>query len=318
MLRHALLALTALLAALPARAEYPERPIRVISPFAAGGGGDLQARLMSAAISAQIGQPVVVENRTGAGGNIGTVFVAQSEPDGYTLLATTPATAINETLYARPGYAFARDFVGVAPWATSPMTFVVHPALPVTTLQELVDHIRANPGRVTYASGGVGLITHIGQELLKYQQRLDMVHAPYRGQAPAITDLIAGQVQMSLDSPISSLQAIRGGRLGALAITSAERSPILPEVPTVGEAGFPDLVATVWYGLAAPARTPPAIVAKLNAAVQAAQALPETRQRLQQSGADISRSGAAEYDRFIRSEIARWGEVIRAAKIEVE
>ncbi|WP_426955353.1 tripartite tricarboxylate transporter substrate binding protein [Muricoccus radiodurans] len=318
MLRPALLALAALLAAAPARAEYPERPIRLIVAFAAGGGSDLQARLMAAGLSAQLRQPVVVENRTGAGGNIGAVAAAQAEPDGYTLLATTPALAINESLYARPGYSVARDFVGVAPWATSPMTFVVNPALPVNTLADLVGYVRANPGRVTYASGGIGLITHIGQELLKYQQRLDMVHVPYRGQAPAITDLIAGQVQMSLDSPISSLGFIRAGRLRALAITSATRSAILPEVPTVVEAGFPDLVAEVWYGLAAPARTPPAVVARLNAAIQAAQAVPEARVQEEQAGAELSSSGAAEYDLFMRAEVARWGEVIRAARIQVE
>ena len=205
MFRSVILALSVLLATSDARAEYPERPIRVISPFSAGGGADLQARLMAAAMAAQLGQPVVVENRTGAGGNFGTALVAAAEADGYTLLATTPATAINETLYARSGYSIARDFRGVSPWATSPMTFVVNPRLPVTTPRGLVDYIRAHPGEVTYASGGSGLITHVGQKLLKYQERLDMVHVPYRGQGPAVTDLIAGQVQMSLDSPISSL-----------------------------------------------------------------------------------------------------------------
>jgi tripartite-type tricarboxylate transporter receptor subunit TctC len=318
MLRPALLALVALLAIAPARAEYPERPIRLIVPFAPGGGGDLQARLMAAAMSAQLGQPVVIENRTGAGGNIGTVAVAQAEPDGYTLLATTPAFAINESLYVRAGYSVGRDFVGVAPWATSPMVFVVNPTLPVNTLGELVAYARANPGRLTYASGGIGLITHIGQELLKYQQRLDMVHVPYRGQAPAITDLIAGQVQMSLDSPFSSIPFIRAGRLRALATTGTDRTATLPEVPSVVEAGYPDLVATIWYGLAAPRRTPPAAVARLNAAVQAAQALPETRQALVQNGAEPSISDAAAYDRFVQAEVARWGEVIRAARIQVE
>ncbi|WP_043836207.1 tripartite tricarboxylate transporter substrate binding protein [Muricoccus aerilatus] len=318
MFRPVILSLLILLAASGAQAEYPERPIRVISPFAAGGGADLQARLMAAAMAAQLGQPVVVENRTGAGGNIGTALVAAAEADGYTLLATTPATAINETLYARPGYSIARDFRGVSPWATSPMTFVVNPRLPVTTLRELVDYIRAHPGEVTYASGGSGLITHVGQELLKYQERLDMVHVPYRGQGPAITDLIAGQVQMSLDSPISSLGFIRGGQLRSLAITSRERSAILPEVPTVVEAGFPDLVATVWYGLAAPARTPPSIIARVNAAVASAQALPTTREALARSGAEASVSGSAEYDRFMHSEVVRWGKVIRAAAIRVE
>jgi tripartite-type tricarboxylate transporter receptor subunit TctC len=318
MLRLLTLALAALLAIPAARAQYPERPIRLVVPFAPGGGSDLQARLMAAGMAAQLGQPVVVENRTGAGGNIGTVAVAQAEPDGYTLLATTPAFAINESLYARPGYSVPRDFALVAPWATSPMVFVVNPALPVATLRELVDYARANPGRLTFASGGIGLITHIGQELLKFQQRLDMVHAPYRGQAPAITDLIAGQVQMSLDSPFSSIPFIRAGRLRALATTGTERTATLPEVPSVVEAGFPDLVATIWYGLAAPARVPAAAVARLNAAVQAAQALPETRRALAQNGAEPFSSDAPAHDRFVRAEVVRWAEVIRAARIQVE
>ena len=318
MLKYLLLAVAVLGLGQPAHAEYPERPIRLIVPFAPGGGGDLQARLMANAISTHLGQPVVIENRTGAGGNIGTVVAAKAEPDGYTLLATTPAFAINETLYARPGYVVARDFTGVAPWATSPMVFVVNPALPVTTLAELVTYTRANPGRVTYASGGVGLITHIGQELLKFQQQLDMVHAPYRGQAPAITDLISGQVQMSLDSPFSSIPFIRAGRLRALATTGTERTTTLPEVPTVVEAGYPGLVATIWYGLAAPTGTPTAAIARLNAAVQAAQALPATRQALAQNGAEPFISDTATHERFIHAEVARWAEVIRAARIQVE
>ncbi len=317
-MRRLLLVLAALVAAAPAMAQYPERPIRVIVPFAPGGGGDLQARLLAAAVAPHLGQPLVVENRTGAGGNIGTVAVAQAAADGYTLLATTPAFTINETLYARPGYSVARDFVGVAPWATSPMVLVVNPTLPVTTLGELVAYARANPGRLTYASGGVGLITHIGQELLKFQQRLDMVHAPYRGQAPAITDLLAGQVQMSMDSPFSSLPFIRAGRLRALATTGTTRTATLPEVPSVVEAGFPDLVATIWYGLAAPRGTPAAAVARLNEAVQAAQALPETRASLAQNGAEAFVSDAAAHDRFLHAEVARWGTVIRAAEIKVE
>ncbi len=318
MLRAMLLMLAALLAGGPASAQYPERPIRVIVPFAPGGGADLQTRLLAAAVAPHLGQPLVIENRTGAGGNIGTVAVAQAAADGYTLLASTPAFVINETLYARPGYSVARDFVGVAPWATSPMVLVVTPSLPVTTLAELVAYARANPGRLTYASGGVGLITHIGQELLKFQQRLDMVHAPYRGQAPAITDLLAGQVHMSMDSPFSSLPFIRAGRLRALATTGTTRTATLPEVPSVVEAGFPDLVATIWYGLAAPRGTPAAAIARLNAAVQAAQALPETRASLAQNGAEAFTSDAAAHDRFLHAEVARWGAVIRAAEIKVE
>ncbi len=318
MFRLLLVALVVLFAGSAARAEYPERPIRLIVPFAPGGGGDLQARLMASAISPHLGQPVVVENRTGAGGNIGTAVVAQSEPDGYTLLATTPAFTINETLYTRPGYSVSRDFVGVAPWATSPMVLVVNPRLPVNSLRELVDYIRANPGRVSYGSGGVGLITHIGQELLKYSQRLDMVHVSYRGQAPAITDLIAGQVQMSMDSPFSSIPFIRSGQLRALATTGTQRTDTLPEVPSVVEAGFPDLVATIWYGMAAPARTPQAVIARLNAAVQAAQVQAETQRAMAQNGAAPFVSDAATHAAFLRSEVARWAEVIRAAKVQVE
>lgn len=318
MLRPVLLIIAALLLGPPAVAQYPERPIRLIVPFAPGGGGDLQARLMAGVMAPHLGQPIVIENRTGAGGNIGTSAVAQAAADGYTLLATTPAFVINETLYARPGYSVARDFVGVAPWATSPMVLVVNPSLPVTSLAELVAYARANPGRVTYASGGIGLITHIGQELLKFRQNLDMVHVPYRGQAPAITDLIAGQVQMSMDSPFSSLPFIRAGRLRALVTTGSERTATLPEVPSVVEAGFPDLVATIWYGLAAPRGTPAAAIARLNAAIQAAQAQQETRAALAQNGAEPFTADAAAHDRFLQAEVARWGEVIRAARVQVE
>ncbi len=318
MLRFLLAVMALLMAAPSAFAQYPERPIRLIVPFAPGGGGDLQARLMAGAIAPLLGQPLVVENRAGAGGNIGTVAVAQAEADGYTLLFTTPAFAINESLYARAGYAVGRDFAAVAPWATSPMVFVVNPSLPVQTLGELVAYARANPGRITFASGGVGLITHIGQELLKFQQRLDMVHAPYRGQAPAITDLISGQVQMSLDSPFSSIPFIRAGRLRALATTGERRTATLPEVPSVVEAGFPDLVATIWYGVVAPARTPPAALARLNQAVQTALASPETQRALAQNGAEPFPQDVPTHDRFLRTEVARWAEVIRAARIQVE
>jgi tripartite-type tricarboxylate transporter receptor subunit TctC len=198
------------------------------------------------------------------------------------------------------------------------MVLVVNPSLPVNSLADLVAYVRANPGRVTYASGGIGLITHIGQELLKFRQNLDMVHVPYRGQAPAITDLIAGQVQMSMDSPFSSRPFIRAGRLRALATTGTERTATLPEVPSVVEAGYPDLVATIWYGLAAPRGTPAAAIARLNAAVQAAQAQQETRAALAQNGAEPFTSDAAAHDRFLHAEVARWGEVVRAARVQVE
>ena len=309
-----------LLAALGAHAQsgYPDRTVRVVVPFAAGGGTDVQARVAAARLSARFKQPFIVENRAGAGGNIGTAAVAQTPADGYTLLFVTPATVINQSLYAKPGYNVKRDFAAVASWATSPLLIIAATSVPANDLKSLVAYAKANPGKLSFASGGVGLITHLVMEFFKLDAGVDLLHVPYTGQAPALAAVAGGQVSLTADSVASSAPSVKAGRVRALATTAKERSPDLKDVPTVAEAGFPELAISTWYGLVAPAATPTPVLDALHAAVNEALNDPETRAQIQKLGADANPTARAAYAQFLDQEVARWAKVLGEAKLRID
>ena len=301
-----------------AQAPYPDRTVRIVVPFSAGGGTDVQARIAAARLSARFKQPFIVENRAGAGGNIGTAAVAQSAADGYTLLFVTPATVINQTLYAKPGYGVKRDFAAVASWATSPLLIIAATSVPATDLKSLVAYAKANPGKLSFASGGTGLITHLVMEFFKLNADIDLLHVPYGGQAPALAAVAGGQVSLTADSVASSMPSVKSGRVRALASTAKERAGDLKDIATVGEAGFPDLAVSTWYGLVAPVQTPTAVLDALHAAVNESLGDPDTRVQIEKVGADPNPTTRAEYAAFLELEGARWAKVLNQAKIRLE
>lgn len=296
---------------------FPEKPVRIIVPWAPGGGADVQARLLQVRLAERLKQPVVVENRPGAGSNIGNVAVAQAAPDGYTLLLATVATVTNPHLWSKAGYA-VKDYAGVALLSSSPLLIVAHPAFPPQDLRQVVQHVKANPGKVPYASGGAGAITQIEMELFKQQAGIDMQHIGYQGQAPAVRAVIAGDVPLMADSVASALPQVKGQRLKALAITSRERSPLAPEIPTVVEQGFPELANAAWYGLVAPAGTPPAALKTLSEAVREVLAQPETKEALAKVGAVPTYLDPAAFDRFMREEESKWSQVVKKAGMKLD
>jgi tripartite-type tricarboxylate transporter receptor subunit TctC len=309
-----------LLAALGAHAQsagYPERTVRIVVPFAAGGGTDVQARVAAARLAARFKQAVIVENRGGAGGNIGTAAAAQSPADGYTLLFVTPATVINQSLYAKPGYS-VRDFAAVGSWATSPLLIIAATGVPANDLKSLVAYSKANPGKLSFASGGVGLITHLVMEFFKLDAGIDLLHVPYTGQGPALAAVAGGQVSLTADSVASSAPSVKSGRVRALATTARERSPDLKDVPTVAEAGFPELAISTWYGLVAPAQTPAGVLEALHAATNEALADPEVRAQIQKLGAEPNPTTREAFARFLDQEAARWAKVLAETKIRID
>jgi tripartite-type tricarboxylate transporter receptor subunit TctC len=321
------LALVALAAGLalpslqPANAQgYPNRPIRVVVPFPAGGPTDTMARIVSDRLGQVLGQSIVIENRGGgAGGSIGAKFVASSDPDGYTVLITPGGSlTTGPAVHANIGYDPAKAFVPVALLMTSPQIVAVHPDVPVKTLPELVAYAKANPGKITWGSQGFGTAPHLLAELFKLENKLNILHVPYRGTAPMLAAVVAGEVQVVADPTTTALPHVESGRLRALAVTSAQRSPKMPNVPTVAEAGSPKLQSTFWLGVVAPAGTPPEIVNKLNAALRESLAPAETRARLANLSADIAIGTPAEFGKMLADELALWTEVVKAANIKVE
>jgi tripartite-type tricarboxylate transporter receptor subunit TctC len=301
-----------------APADWPSRPVRIVSPFPPGGAADLIARAIAEELTAPLRQPVVVENRTGAGGSVGTEFAARSAPDGYTLvMASTGPFAINPALF-RLSFDPSRDFTPVGMIATVPSVFVVHPAVPARTLQELLALARAQPGRLAYASGGNGTAQHLFGELLKQMAQVDIQHVPYRGGGPAMTDTIAGRVQILCDTVPLALPHIRDGRVRALAVTTAQRHPALPDVPSVAEAGVAGYEALGWYGIAAPAGTPAPIVERLNREINAALGRPAFRDKLAGQGADPAPGSPADFAAVIERDRARWTKVIRDGGIRAD
>jgi tripartite-type tricarboxylate transporter receptor subunit TctC len=300
--------------ALPAAAQsFPARPVRVIVGFTPGGGVDINARMLAPKLSEYLGQPFLVENRPGAGTNIANELVAKSPPDGYTLLCTTPALAINMALYSKLPFDALRDFVPISVFSESPNVLVVNAKLPAASVKELIEMARKSPGKLNYSSAGVGTTQHLSAELLKLRTQSFIVHIPYKGTSPSLTGLIAGEVDLSFAN-IPAIQAhVKSGRLRALATTGARRDPQLPEVPTMKEAGVEGLDVTVWYGLLAPAGTPREIVQTLAAATARATRDVELRKRMLEQGADPVGSSPEEFARLLREEVARWAEVVKVS-----
>jgi tripartite-type tricarboxylate transporter receptor subunit TctC len=300
-----------------AQASFPERPVRIIVPWAAGGGADVQARLLQNRLAERLKQPVVVENRPGAGSNIGNVAVVQAPADGYTLLLTTVATVVNPHLWSKAGYARS-NYSGVALLSSSPLLIVAHPSFPPNDLKQVVKYVKDNPGKVPYASGGAGAITQIEMELFKQSAGIEMQHIGYQGQAPAVAAVVGGQVPLMADSVASALPQVKGQRLKALAITSHQRSPLAPEIATVVEQGFPELANAAWYGLVAPAGTPAQRLKILSDAARDVLAQPEMKEALAKVGAEATFMDPAAFDRFIDQEEAKWSQVVKKAGIKLD
>ena len=318
--RRALLA-TALAAPATARAQgawSPTRPIRFVVPFPAGGATDVVARVLAERLQEALGQPVVVENRTGAGGNIGVENVVRSPADGTTLLmGTTGTLTVNPHLYASLGFDPLRDLAPVSMAFTTDHVLIVNPQVAAQTGQEFLALVRARPGALSYGSAGSGSSTHTVPELFKLAARVDIAHVPYRGSAPALNDLVAGTVQVMLDQIPSAIGQIQAGRVRALAVTGARRSPLLPDVPTLAEIGLPEAQATSWGAVMAPGGTPAPIVLRVNAAIREALAQPAVRERLAAAGADGVSSTPEELAALLRAESTKWARVVREARITV-
>jgi len=317
--RWAVGAVLALLATGAWGQAYPAKPIRLVVPFPAGGTTDILARAVGQKLTEAWGQPVVVDNRPGAGGNIGSELVAKAAPDGYTLLMGTVGThAINASLYAKMPYDHIKDFAPVILVAGVPNVLVVNPAVPVNSVQELIAYAKANPGRLNFASSGSGTSIHLSGELFKVMAGVQMTHIPYKGSAPALQDLIGGQVQLMFDNLPSALPQIKGGKLRALAVTSATRAAALPDVPTVAEAGLPGFEASSWFGVLAPAGTPVAIIARLNAEIAKWLASPEAREKLASQGANAAGGSPEDFAKHIAAETAKWQKVVKESGAKVD
>lgn len=299
-------------------ADWPTKPVRVVVPFTPGGSTDITARLVSNRLQEVWGQSVVVENRPGAGGNIASDMVAHSDPDGYTIFIVGPGLATNQFLYPSLSYDPVGDFAPVTMLITQPNLMCVPNSSPAKSVQEFIAFCHANKGKVTYASSGNGTTLHLCGELFKRLAKVEMTHIPYRGGAPAINDLIPGRVDVIFDNMPSILQHAKGGQLRALAVTTKERVSIVPEIPTIAESGVPGFDVFSWFGFFVPVKTPPDVIAKINADTNAALAYPPVKSRFEELGATPKGSTPQELAAFLQSEIAKWGPVIREAKIRVE
>jgi tripartite-type tricarboxylate transporter receptor subunit TctC len=321
--RRQVLHLAAGVAVLPvlsrtARAQtYPTRPVRVIVPCAVGGGTDITARLMGQWLSERLGQPFIIENRPGASGNIGTEAVVRAPADGYTLLMAGAANASNATLYDKLNFNFIRDIAPVASVMRQPLVMEVNLSVPARTIPEFIAYARANPGKINMASSGIGDTLHVAGELFKMMAGVNLVHVPYRGSGPALVDLLGGQVQVMFDGAASSIEYIRAGKLRALAVTSATRSDVLPNIPTLSEF-VPGFEASAWFGVGAPKNTPAVIIERLNGEINVALASPVTKARFADLGGTVFPSSPAEFGKFIADETEKWAKVVRAANIKVD
>jgi len=291
---------------------YPSKPLRIIVPFAPGGATDLIARAVGQKLTESMGQPVVVENRTGASGMLGADLVAKSPPDGYTLLmASTAEIAINPSLYAKMAYDPAKDLAPVTLAGITPLILVVNPNTPARSVNDLVAQAKSTPGSVSFASAGNGSVQHLSGELLKTITRTEMTHVPYKGAAPALVDLLGGQVTMFFSGMPPAMPHVKSGKLRAIAVTTPKRSPAAPEVPTMAEAGIPGFDISNWFGVFAPAGTPNEVLNKLNAEIVKALALPDVKERLASQGAEVVGNTRAEFAAFIAAEMAKYAKLIK-------
>jgi len=315
-----LLAGLLLLASLGALAQepYPSKPVRLILPFPPGGGTDLLGRLIADRLAASVGQPVVTENRGGAGGNVGAEAAARSAPDGYTIVLVAPSLAISPTLYAKLNYDPIKDFAPIALVAQVPNVMVTHPSVPARTLAEFIAYARANPGKLNFGSGGLGTSNHLAGELFNLRTGAGLIHVPYKGVNLAMNGVLAGEVHLVfLGVPVPAPH-IKAGRLRGLAVLGHARSPLIPEVPTAAEAGLADFDVTTWYGVLAPASTPRPIIQRLNAELTKMMQAPDIKERLAALGTDPLTSTPDEFGAYIKQEIAKWGDVIRKAGLHAE
>ena len=297
--------------------DYPSRPVRCIVTYPPGGGTDITARIMAQWLSERLGQQVFIENKPGAGNNIGTEAALNSPPDGYTLLLTNPANAINTTLYPKLSFNFLRDVAPVAGIMRVPNVMEVHPSLPAKTVAEFIAYAKANPGKINWATSGNGTSVHLSGELFKLMTGVELTHIPYKGSAPALTDMIAGTVDVMFDNLPPSLPHIRAGKLRALAVTTATRSEALPDVPTVAEA-VPGYEASAFYGVAVPKGTPPEIVDKLNKEINAGLANPNIKARLAELGGILTPGTPADFGKLVADETEKWAKVIKAGGVALE
>jgi tripartite-type tricarboxylate transporter receptor subunit TctC len=289
---------------------FPTRPVRIVVPFAAGGATDIIARLIGQWLSERLGQQFVIENRPGAGSNIGTEMVVNAPPDGYTLLQVGASSAINATLYEKLSFNFLRDIAPVSGIISIPFIMAVNPSFPAKTVSEFIAYARANPGKVNMASGGNGTAGHLSGELFKMMAGINMVHVPYRGEAPALTDMLGGQVQAMFGTMPASIEYVRAGKLRPLAVTSARRSELLPDLPTVGDF-VPGYETSAWQGIGAPKNTPAEIINKFNKEINAGLADPKIKTRVADMGGKVLAGSPADFDKLIADETEKWGKVVK-------
>ncbi|WP_296558358.1 tripartite tricarboxylate transporter substrate binding protein [Pigmentiphaga sp.] len=301
-----------------AAASYPDKPVRVVVGFSAGGTTDVAARIIAKELGEDLGQSFVVENKPGAGSNIGAELVARAKPDGYTLYMVAVTSTINQTLYKNLNFDIVKDFAPIALVIKVPNILVVNPSLPVKNVQELVAYVKAHPDKLSYASSGSGTSIHMAGELFKLRAGVDIPHIPYKGSAPALTDLIGNQVQLMFDNMPSAWPHVQAGKLRALAVTTAERSATAPDLPTMMESGYDKFDVSSWFGLIAPKGTPPEVIAKVNASVQKALAKPDVQQRFKDLGAVTARTTPEQFGKFIKDEVDTWATVVKASGAKVE
>ena len=311
-----LLALTAW--ALPARAQYPVKSVRLVIPFPPGGGTDTIGRVFAQEMTKNLGQSMVVENRPGGGANIGAEVVARSAPDGYTLLVVSITNAIGQSVYRKLGFDLVKDFAGITQLATTPHILVVHPSVPVKTVKELTALAKARPGELAYSSSGSGSAAHLAGEYFSTLTGVKMVHVPYKGGGPSMIALVGGEVSVCFATMPSAVEFVRQGRLRGIAVTTAKRSPSTPELPTIAETGLKGYEAGSWYGFAAPAGTSKDIIARLNTEALKALRLAEVKDKLDKAGFEIVTSTPQEYEAFQRNEVAKWGKIARSINLKVD
>lgn len=298
---------------------YPTRLVRIVVPFPPSGGSDVIARIFVPKLAEALGQPIVIDNRAGANGNVGTEIVARSAPDGYSLLFNGSGTlAINPSLYPKLPYDALRDFAPISLVVLQPHVLVVHPSVPAKSVKELIALAQAHPGTLNFASSGNGSLAHLGGEMFKTMARVDMIHVPYKGAAPSLVDLVAGQVHIVFSSSPSVMPHVTTKRLRALAVTTAKRVAAMPELPTIVESGLPGFIVTGWYGLLAPAGTPGNVIAKLNSDLVMTFKQPEVRQKLVDLGLEVETSTPQGFGDFMKAEIAKYAKVVRSANIRVD
>ncbi len=312
---------TAVLAfAFPAEADtFPSRTVKLVVPFPPGGPLDATGRAIAQKLTEAWGQSVIVENKPGAGGNIGAGYVAKSAPDGYTVVMGALSThAVNPSLYPKMPFDAQKDFAPITLVAITPNVLVVNPSLPVHSVKELIAHAKTNPGKLSFGSGSIGSAGHLAGELFKVDAGVDMVHVPYKGAAPAMQGLLAGDTQLMFDNLASAMSQVKAGKLRALAVTSAERSKLVSDLPTMAEAGVPGFDISTWYGLLAPAGTPPDVIAKWNADVTKILSAPEMRERLATQGAEAAPDSPADFAKFIASELVKYAKIVKASGAKVD